>query len=91
LWKRLVLASVMLPVSTVSGFFPFQMTKQNQATAGSSQVANVLFVGDGFRLLALQKLSRGTGGSGPRLGIAGRACKVSTGERAVQERAPLSI
>jgi len=29
LWKRLVLACVMLPVSTVSGFFPFQMTKRN--------------------------------------------------------------
>ena len=61
LWKRLGLASVMLPVSSVSGFFPFQMTKRNQATAGASQVANVLFVKDGLRPLALQKLSRGTG------------------------------
>ena len=89
LWKRLVLAHVMLPVSTVSGFFPFQMTKRNQATAGPSQVANVLFVQDGFSPLALQKLSRGTGGRGPWLGTAGRACKVSIGERAVQEQAPL--
>jgi len=61
LWKRLFLASVMLPVSSVSGFFPFQMTKRKQATAGASQVANVRFVEDGFRPLALQKLSRGTG------------------------------
>ena len=57
LWKRLILASVMLPVGTVSGYFPFQMTKQNQATAGASQLANVLFVKDGFGHLAVQKLS----------------------------------
>ena len=91
LWKRLVLGSVMLTVSTVSGLLPFQITKQNQASAGASQLANVLFVEDGFRPLALQNLSRGTGGRAPWLGIAGRACKVSIGERAVQEQVPLGM
>jgi len=81
----------MLTVSTVSGFFPLQMSKQNQATAGASQLTNVLFVKDGFRPLALQKLSRGTGGRGPWLGIAERPCKVSIRERAVQEWAPLGM
>jgi len=42
--RGLAFASVMLPVSTVSGFFPFQMTKWNQASAGASQLANVLLL-----------------------------------------------
>jgi len=40
-----------------SSRFPFQMTKWNQATAGASHLANVLFVEDGYRPLVLQKLS----------------------------------
>jgi len=36
----------------LSSRFAFQMLKWNQATAGASQLANVLFVEDGVRLLA---------------------------------------
>ena len=69
------------------------MTMRNQATAGASRLANVFFfVDDGWILTSvlLKAKLRGRGWEErTRLGITGKGCEVSVGERAAWERAPL--
>ena len=102
LWKMLALASGMLTARTVSGFcsggwffFFFQMTKRNLVAAGASQLADLFSSRGWIQTLGplKAKLScrgwRGSGGRGPWLGIAGRCCEVSVGERAFLDEAPL--
>jgi len=63
------------------------MTMRNQATAGASRLANV----DSDPCPSeseVEGLGRGWE-EGTRLGIAGKGCDVSMGERAAWERAPL--
>ena len=43
LWKRLVLASVMLPVSTVSGFFSFSDDKAEPGDCRSFPISQCAF------------------------------------------------
>ena len=58
LWKRSVSTDRMLTAGTGGGwFFFFQVTKRNLATAGISWFADVVYVEDGFRPLALRQLS----------------------------------
>ena len=71
--------------------FAFSDNKAEPGECRSFPISQCAFFEDGFRPLTLQKLSRGTGGRGPWVGIAGRACKVSIGERAVQEQVPLGM
>ena len=55
LWKRSVSTSMMLTAGTGGFWFFFflQVTKRNLGTAGISWFADVVFVEDGFRPLAL--------------------------------------
>ena len=73
--------------------FSLSVMKCNLVTAGASQIPNAFLVEVGFRAhVPLKAKSRGlerSGGRGQRLGISGRACEGSVGERAVQEQATL--